>query len=284
MDLKILTSKKMVAVSSTWGWIPDVSDSRDNAFSIHDSPIADVSPVDCDNRKFFKEVSDQFNLPSCTANAGCDNLEAELIKALVDSGMSLEEAKAKIPDLSRMSTWYWGRSFMEPSRTSDANCGCFNRLIMEVFARFGASPEHLWPYDNVLLPPLNKPRAVVRPSITAQRAGIIYRTNKYYNIPCANKSQLILGIDKALSAGHNVVWGTMVGSNMTKYEGGTVTVPRDHLGRHAMVLCGKQKGLYWNRNSWSKFWGINGYCLIDPNYVTWNESSSFWVAVPEAVR
>lgn len=267
------------------GWIPDPYDARDRKYDIRDSPIADVKALDdCDNRRYFRDVSDQFDLPSCTANAGCDALEAAHIKALVDSGKSLSSAKAMVPDLSRMATWYWGRSFMDPDHSGNAAMGCHNRLIMEVFARFGAAPEELWPYDTALLPPRNQPRPIVRPSIQSQREGARFRSAKFYNIPHTKESVLIDGINKALTAGHNVVWGTAIGANLTYYEGGTVSVPLVTVGRHAMVLCGKQGGKYWNRNSWGRDWGISGYCLIDPDYVAWRESASFWVLVPEALR
>ena len=281
---KVLIKKKHVLVHIK-GWEHDCSDERDAEFSIHNSPLASTKPVgDCDNRPSFLEVSDQYDMPSCTANAGADALEAAIVHALVENGMSLEEAKKVVPNLSRMFAWYWGRSFMSPSQASNAESGCFNRLIMEVISRFGLPPEILWPYDKQNIAPYNKPRPIVRPSISAQRGAVKYRSSKFYNIPSTNKAQLIAGIDMALGAGHNVVWGTVVGTNFTQYEGGVITVPKDQVGGHAMVLCGKKGGAYWNRNSWSKDWGLGGYCLVSPELITWNGSSSFWVLVPEAVQ
>lgn len=271
--LRTLVRKSVVQ----YGWLPDPPDVRDEQHTIFDSPIADAATGDCDNRDYFLGVSAQLSFPSCTANAGVDALEAAWVRKLTQAGIPLDKAKQQVPELSRMYAWYWGRSFMEPSAAEDATSGCFNRLIMEVFARFGTPPETLWPYDNTLLPPHNKPRSVVRPSIAAQRSALRYRTSRFYSIPCSNKYNLVTGIDKALNAGHAVVWGTAVGASIIDYEGGVAEVPTKIEGYHAMVLVGKAKGNYVCRNSWGAGYGDGGYCLVSPAYVTWNKSSSFWV-------
>jgi C1A family cysteine protease len=281
----ILINSTYVVVSHLAGWIRDDCDERDAEFDIHNSPLASTKVIpDCDNRKYFLEISEQIDMPSCTACSGADVLEAGLVHALVVRGTSLAEAKKIVPNLSRMFAWYWGRSFMPKLMTDNDESGCFNRLIMEVIARFGLPPENLWPYDKKILAPYKKSRSVVRPSITSQRAALKYRSNNFYNIPSKNKSSLVSGIDMALSAGCNVVWGTVVGTNFTEYQGGVINVPSDPFGGHAMVLCGKKGNAYWCRNSWSKNWGLDGYCLVSQDLVTWSGSSSFWVLVPKAVK
>lgn len=272
-------------VQRAFGWKADPSHPMDAQHNFFDTPLAnvEVSGGDIDHRDFFKPISNQLKLPFCTANAGADAWEAALVKALVDQGKTLEQAHQEVPELSRTFLMWYAHSFMEPSQVDNLEAGGYNRHIMEVIARYGAPPEELWPYDSKLMPPYNKPRPCVRPSIQAQRAAVRYRSRAFYNIPSDDKKALLQGVDQALEAGHDIVWGTLVGTNFTQYTGGVINPMSDNLGGHAMVICGKIGGNYLNRNSWG-LWGMQGYCLVSPEYVTWEESSSFWVPVPGAIQ
>lgn len=257
-----------------FGWEPD-------PFSPDDLPFKDC-PLDVpagqtliDNSQYFKPISNQLSLPSCTANAGVDFWEAVLIKELVRKGMPLAEAQKAVPDLSRLFAWYYGRLYMDPPQNGNINSGCYNRLIMEVIARFGLPKESLWPYDTAL--------SCTRPSITSQREAFQRRSKAFYNLQ-ERGSALVDKVLNALNQVPGVTFGTGLGSEFFDYTGGVIYPPNSVVGRHAMVIVGydPQKAAFKVRNSWSPGWGLGGYCFMSVDYILWNQTGSFWTAEPKS--
>jgi hypothetical protein len=185
-------------------------------------------------------------------------------------GMPLEQAKLVVPDLSRLFLWYYGRLYMDPPRNHDVSSGCYNRMIMEVIARFGVPAEKTWPY-------LIK-NACVRPSITAQREAFHRMSKAFYSI--VRDKNLVDNIIKALNQVPGVTFGTGLGQEFFDYKGGILTPPNKTVGNHAMVIVGydPKKKAFKIRNSWSKFWGEQGYGWMSPDYITWSGTKSFWTA------
>jgi hypothetical protein len=281
-----LTNISKLRIVPQFGWIPDPFDvhKKDLLFSKTSMARGAMGTVsnEMDNSQFFRPVSDQFSFPACTANACADAWEAQVITDKVDAGMSIESAIASTPDLSRMFLWWNGRNEMNPNQSGNAASGCHNRLIFDVLARFGVCTEDLWPYDNALLPPENKPRPVVRPSIKASRAAFPNACGAFYSIvETMGRGALI---QQALGARHNVVFGTAIDASFMAYNGtGVIQRPTGTiLGLHALVICGYSHTLnaYKVRNSWSEAWGggMRGYCWMSTDYIeNYSQTNSMWV-------
>lgn len=255
-----------------FGWQPDPYSEADRQFC--DSTLNMPSTgTAIDNSIYYKPISDQLSLQSCTANACADFWEAVLIKQLwKNRGMALDNAIAAMPDLSRLFLWYYGKSFMDPPKHTDINSGCFNRLIMEVIARFGVPSEKTWPYTME--------NACVRPSITSQREAFQRRSKAFYNIKKdTDANQMII---RALGQVPGVVFGTGIGREFFKYGGGVVEPPDVIVGYHAMVIVGYDpaRSAFKVRNSWGPDWGEDGYCWMSINYISQLYTNSFWTAEP----
>jgi C1A family cysteine protease len=264
-----------------FGWVEDPLDVRDAPFSwspLSTAPTTDTQLID--NAQYFKEVSNQFSLPACVANACADMMEAATVLDKVQKGMVLDVARSSTPDLSRMFVWWNARNEMDPSQVNNPNAGTYNRLAMDVLARFGVPTEARWPYDPL--------KATTRPSIMSYREAFPNRFDAFYSIDMDGDSRL-RAIVQALNAKHNVLFGTALANSFMSYSGGSVMhhpgTFDSIIGRHAMVICG------WNpawqafkiRNSWGQLWGEQGYGWIHADYVTWPGTKSLWVATKGAL-
>jgi hypothetical protein len=238
-------------------------DVRDVPFSA--SPLAS-SPVASDlvdNSPYFKDISDQFNLPACVANAAADMMEAATVIDKVKGGMALQQARASTPDLSRMFIWWNARNEMDPPQVNNPNSGTFNRLAMDVLSRFGVPSEARWPYNPL--------KATTRPSIMSYREAFPNRFDAFYNIDGSGDDRL-RAIVQALNTKHNVIFGTALAASFLQHKTGVVNRPGTHdsiIGRHAMVICGwdPAKQAFKVRNSWSPNWGEAGYFWMHTDYV-----------------
>jgi C1A family cysteine protease len=269
-----------VQVLMNFGWVEDPFDVRDVPFD--SSPLTSSSSTDSqliDNAPYFKDISDQFSLPACVANAAADMMEAATILDRVNGGMGLQQARASTPDLSRMFIWWNSRNEMDPPQINNPNSGTFNRLAMDVLARFGVCTEARWPYDPL--------KATVRPSIMSYREAFPNRFDAFYSINRDGDDRL-RAIVQALNAKHNVLFGTALTKTFMQYVGGVMHRPGTYdtvIGRHAMVICGwdPARQAFKVRNSWSPRWGEQGYCWLHPDYITWHKTKSLWCAVRGAL-
>jgi C1A family cysteine protease len=272
-----------IRITPQFGWIPDPPDTENKDLHFAVTPMASGSlgtvKDEMDNADYFKPISDQLGYPSCAANASADAWEAQTISDKVDKGVSLVQAISTTPDFSRMFLWWNGRNEMYPNQASNAAAGCYNRLMFDVIARHGVCPEELWPYDGALLGGL--PRPVVRPSIKAYRAAFPNMCGAFY---CITETENARGnlIRQALGARHNVVFGTVLGSEFPGYKEKVLYRPTGTvIGRHAMVICGWSRLLdaYKVRNSWTMYWGQQGYCWMSRDYIeNYPQTSGLWVA------
>ncbi|MHC4617165.1 MAG: hypothetical protein ACYTEQ_05360 [Planctomycetota bacterium] len=119
--------------------------------------------------------------------------------------MSLEEAHAAVPNLSRMFAWWNARNMMDPPQHHNSNSGSYNRLVMECIARFGLPTEEEWPYDPWM--------ATTRPSISAQRDAYHRRSSAFHKI-YEDNSKRVDSIVTALTNGPCVMFGTVVGEEL----------------------------------------------------------------------
>jgi hypothetical protein len=264
-----------VRVARNFGWVEDPPDVRDLPFSA--SPMSACATADSkivDNSPYFKDISNQFSLPACVANAAADMLEAALVLDKVSAGMPLANARASTPDLSRMFVWWNARNEMDPNQTNNPNSGTYNRLAMDVGARFGVCTEARWPYDPL--------KATTRPSIMSYREAFVNTFSSFYSISGEGDARLA-SVLQALNSKHNVLFGTALANSFLSYPGGVARRPGafDYIvGRHAMVICGWDPGrqAFKVRNSWGTGWGEAGYCWMHKDYVDWSGTKSLWCA------
>ena len=267
-------------VPKNFGWVEDPTDTRDVPFgacSLSNLPVGSGQVID--NTPYFKDVSSQLNLPACVANAAADLMEAASIVDKCAAGMPLDQARATTPDLSRMFIWWNARNEMWPNATRDATSGTYNRLAMDVLARFGVCTEARWPYETT--------KATTRPSIMSYREAIPNRFSAFYSIDSSGDGR-VNAVIQALSAKHNVLFGTALGRSFTSYTSGVVHKPSaidPIIGRHAMVICGwdPSKQAVKVRNSWNTGWGEAGYWWMHVDYLTWDNTKSLWVPTTGAL-
>ena len=281
--MNLIKIPKLSLSAPNFGWDPDPY----SPFDLRHNELYSDAPTtgDIDNTKHFKDISQQSYLPSCTSQAGTDLKEAWEIFLLTLGGSDLLTAKSRIPDLSRMFPWYWGRSYMDPPRHKDATSGCHNRLILEAISRLGSPPEKYWPYDFKL--------ATVRPSITAgayaaQYAdvrtapdGSIIRRARFQKISHSDflRHKFIERIIQTLHNSPGVMFGTDLTLTFYNVIDDKVIGPESKTrGRHAMLIVGwnEMKGAFKVRNSWGPDFGFGGYCWMSAEYIMWNKSRSFW--------
>jgi hypothetical protein len=225
---------------------------------------------------FFRPVSDQLNLPACTANACADALEARTVIELVDKGLSLEQAIATTPDMSRMFLWWCGRNEMEPNASGNSKKGCYNRLIMDILSRHGVPNETSWPYDS---------DPTKRPSIQSFREAAVRRLSGYYHIDTEGDARH-RAILAALRNKHTPVFGTSLSKDFATYKQGILPEPSPpYAGRHALVIVGWSEAIqaYKVRNSWSTYWGEQGYCWMSKGYILSPLTSGIWVITKGAL-
>lgn len=283
------TFKRNILVAQNYGWEPDPFDQRDEDHEFGTTQAdknysSSVSEIDRSN--LYKAISAQLHLPSCTANAGADYLEAvdvlDRVRSKTKNGMdekqAIGEALAEVPHYSRLFLWWNGRNEMDPPRHKDIDSGCYNRLIMDIASRFGVCREKLWPYDENVLPPNNEPRPIVRPSLSAYRDARGHMTSSYHAILDHGDVRLEK-IVKAIQATPGVMFGTGIGPSFGDCEDKVIHKPQYTNGRHAMVIVGydRNKSAFKVRNSWGKDFGVNGYCWMHEDYIAWRGTNSFWV-------
>ena len=270
-----------------FGCLPDPPGARwpDLQLSKLAGIVGDAS-VAIDNSIYFKPVSNQFRLPACVANAGADLMEAasiiekmELAEVLAqakgeafDFGAELANIMALVPDLSRMFLWWNCRNEMVPNRAADPTSGTFIRLAMDVLQRHGICTEATWQYSE------NDEFTKRRPPIIAYQEAFAHRFTSFYEITDRGDA-LIQQLINILSARHNAAFATLVDpASYSAYKDGVVHPPVSGSG-HAQVICGwdPARQAFKVRNSWTQAWGLDGYCWMGVDYVTWQNTGCFWV-------
>jgi C1A family cysteine protease len=117
----------------SFGWVPDIPDHRDFLYSAPPVNVANL-PSQVDLRPHCpKEVYDQGQLGSCTANAIAGALEFDQIK----------ENSAKVFTPSRLFIYYNERII---EHTVGADSGAQLRDGIKSVGKIGAPPETDWPY------------------------------------------------------------------------------------------------------------------------------------------
>lgn len=261
-------------MATTYGYRPDPplksGDHPDKSFSLELAPkLTAVSFGDVDLRAYCTETN-QYSLNSCAGNATADSVE------VLNSIAGLPKVQ-----LSRLFVYTLARNLMDEDFDGkadiDKDTGTYIRLCFDVLASFGICREDLpagqggWPYDTTKVWQL--------PDLKAMRAATAHRIHSAYKIYETGSDRLDKMIE-ALRANHPIVFGTQVDKGFEDLSSiGPWHRPTQNIqGGHAMVVVGYLAGRgFIVKNSWSRSWGENGFCIMDPDVFTWDQTQDLWV-------
>lgn len=224
------------------------------------------SSGDVDLRPYCTD-STQFSLSACAGNACADAVE--IINAIEEKNRAQQEWRSPRPvdQLSRLFVYSMARTLMGDLAKDD---GTYIRACFEVLSRFGICKETTWPYLEA--------KVYLSPSLLAQREALGHKIHSYYRIKGSGQDRLD-AIEGALRSGHPVVFGTDVTHAFMSLRGaGPVDRPTSATaGAHAMIVVGILGNHFLVKNSWGRGWGDSGFCLMTPEYLTWEETMDLWV-------
>lgn len=216
-------------------------------------------------KKYFKEISDQYELGSCVANATADAVEAEQAR-------SRNLSPEKIRDISRLFIYWNARNNQRPPK-AHLDEGTYISLAFDAIKRYGVPDETLWPYDIT--------KVFHRPSPICYAKGYINKINNYYSINSQGDNR-VLDVIKALSSGRSVVFGTKLNQAFKNIKGKQVLSPPTggFIGSHAMCVTGwsASEKIFEIRNSWGLDWGDYGYTYFTPEYIKADITKDLFVA------
>ena len=244
----------------TYGWRRDLPDKRDLT---HAPRLAASEPVPdfYSAKDNLPNAWNQGRLGSCTAFAlgGC------IVHELVQTGVNPYDFTPAF-----LQPYYLAR---ELEGTTQVDVGAYIRDICKVGARWGITRDALWPY--------NIDRFAVRPNKAALKDALNTRISSYARVP-----QNLYSLLRTLAGGDTIICGISVYESFESREvedTGIVPIPKpseDLLGGHAIQLVGydlaNEEFLF--RNSYSVFWGVDGYGRLPFEYVTDPDlAADFWV-------
>jgi C1A family cysteine protease len=243
----------------SYGWVPDLPDHRDFLFA---APVENVAalPPSVDLRPNCpREVYDQGQLGSCTANAIGGALEFDQMK---------QGLKTFTP--SRLFIYYNER-VIEGTVSSDS--GAQIRDGIKSVGSIGACPETDWVYDITKF--AQKP-----PQVPAYKSAPLGKALQYQRVP-----QVLNQMQGCLASGYPFVFGFTVYESFESdqvAQSGVVPMPSQGekvLGGHAVLAVGYDDNpqRFIARNSWGPAWGMAGYFTIPYAYLTdGNLADDFW--------
>ena len=243
--------------SNSFGWIPDLPDSRDHIYSAPIEWLVKLPPK-TDLRDSCPSVYDQGQLGSCTANAIAAAMEYEQMK---------QKEKYFMP--SRLFIYYNER-VME--RSIDSDSGAQIRDGIKSVGKQGDCPEKIWPYDIA--------KFAAKPPAPCYRNAVKHKAVLYQRV-----SRIANQMKGCLASGYPFVFGFSVyDSFMTPVVAKTghakMPGPNDRMeGGHAVVAVGYDDEDQWFivRNSWGTGWGMQGYFTLPYAYLAdENLSDDFW--------
>jgi C1A family cysteine protease len=251
-------STKINTRSPEWyGWLPDLPDQRDFAYSVIKPRIAKL-PSKVDLRSKCSQIENQEELGSCTANALVGALEFLEIKDRV-----------KFVDLSRLFVYYNERAI---EGTVNQDSGAFLRDGIKSLAKQGVCPETEWPYR---IRDFTK-----KPNRNCYSDAEKHQITSYLRISTPDEMRT------CLADGFPFVFGFTVYSAFESFEvakTGVVNLPGSKervVGGHAVMAVGynDSQKRFTVRNSWGSDWGMKGYFTMPYDYLDpkSNLAADFW--------
>ena len=241
-----------------YGWVPDLPDHRDHLFAAPPRYLADL-PAKLDLRdQCPKEICDQGQLGSCTANAiGCA-YEFDLLK---------QELADVMP--SRLFIYYNERAM---EGTIDSDSGAMIRDGIKSVAKQGVCAEKSWPYEIS--------HFTDKPSDECYAEALEHRVGSYQRV-----ARTLNQFKGCLASGFPFVFGFTVYESFESDEvarTGEAPMPSSNeqvLGGHAVLAVGYDDATqrFIVRNSWGDGWGDHGHFTLPYQYLTDRGlSSDFW--------
>ena len=249
---------RMNTRSPKWyGWLPDLPDQRDFAYSIIKPRIAKL-PAKVDLRPKCSPIENQGALGSCTANALVGALEFLEIKD-----------GSTFVDLSRLFVYYNERAI---EGTVNEDSGAFLRDGIKSLAKQGVCPEADWPYR---IKDFTK-----KPNTKCYAEATEHQITSYHRINTVEEMRA------CLAEGYAFVFGFTVYSAFESPEvarTGVVNLPGPQervMGGHAVMGVGYDdaENRFLIRNSWDTDWGMKGYFTMPYDYLDpgKNLADDFW--------
>ncbi len=241
----------------SFGWLPDVPDSRDHSYAAPLEWIAKL-PAKVDLRSQCPDIYDQGQLGSCTANAIAAAMEFEQIK---------QKEKYFMP--SRLFIYYNER-VMEHSVSSDS--GAQIRDGIKSVGKQGDCPEKLWQYDIA--------KFAQKPSESCYQNAVKHKVVLYQRV-----SRLANQMKGCIASGYPFVFGFSVYESfmtqaVAKTGHASMPGPDERMeGGHAVMAVGydDENRFFIVRNSWGPGWGMKGYFTLPYEYLeNENLADDFW--------
>jgi len=242
-----------------FGWRPDLPDIRDQLYAAPMRMLGAL-PAQMDLRpQCPKEVYNQGDLGSCTANA-------------IAAAVQFDRMKQKMtPDFipSRLFIYYNERVI---EGTVNEDSGAYIRDGIKSVNKQGVCPEPEWPYDIA--------KFAQKPPAKCYRDALHTRATAY--------SRLVRSLTQmkgCLASGYPFVFGFTVYESFESdavARTGEVPMPSTTekvLGGHAVMAVGYDdaSSRFIVRNSWGPGWGMDGYFTMPYAYLTEeNLSDDFW--------
>lgn len=232
-----------------YGWTPDLPDQRDFLYAAPPETMAALPPSVDLRPQCPKEVYDQGQLGSCTANAIAGAIEFEQIK---------QALKSFTP--SRLFIYYNERVI---EHTVNTDSGAQIRDGIKSVGSIGAPPETDWPYDTS--------KFAMKPPPKATSDAPLGKALQYHRV-----AQVLNQLKGCLASGYPFVFGFTVyesfESNQVAQTGqAPMPAPGEQvLGGHAVLAVGYDDATqrFIARNSWGPGWGMAGYFTMPYAYLT----------------
>jgi C1A family cysteine protease len=251
-----------------FGWIPDLPDHRDFMYAAPTTVLKSIPPSMDLEPQCPKEVYDQGQLGSCTANA---------IAAAIEFNQIKQGNKEFTP--SRLFIYYNERSIEH--RTA-IDSGAAIRDGIKSVAKQGVCPESMWAYSD------QHPDQEGQPCPTCKFAQ--KPTDDCYN---AAKNDVVSSYQRVLqdlnsmkgciASGYPFVFGITVYSSFPMdTKTGEVPMPSTQdaaEGGHAILAVGYDDStrMFKFRNSWGPTWAKGGYGFVPYAYLENAKlASDFW--------
>lgn len=254
-----------------FGYQEDSPDLYYKDYKFSDSPMASTQILseEISIKHLFKDVSNQYSIGSCVANACADALESQV-------ALRKGVAPTEVPDLSRMFVYYNARNLARPTPTTNVDKGSQIRLAMDSVRRYGICKEQTCPYDSTYL--------YKQPGFLMYKEALQNKISAFYRIDSSDEDERFEQILKALNNNNPVVFGVMVQNSFRTAKDNVLPSPRNFdsdnvIGSHAMCITGwsKARNCYEIRNSWGNTFGVNGYCYMSKDYIC-GFAKDIWVA------
>ncbi|BDG09158.1 C1 family peptidase [Anaeromyxobacter paludicola] len=247
-----------------YGWIPDLPDHRDLAWSAPPEAVAAL-PAAVDLRPGFAPPYDQGDLGSCTANA-------------VAAAFQFARRKEGLTDFmpSRLFV-YFNERVIEGTVSEDS--GAMLRDGLKCVVQQGVCPERSrpprdcdWPYDPA--------HFATRPPQRCYEVALDFQVLRYKRV-----ARSVPQLKACLAAGFPFVFGFAVYESFETAEVARTGVaslpgPKERmLGGHAVVAVGYDDAArrFLVRNSWGERWGQAGYFTLPYAYLeSEGLSADFW--------